>query len=504
MQTSTPQEEIHYVWQCGKCGTPNAEFLIFCPVCAAREGLPNDEAATADKTGKLAGMLSGAIEWSLEHGQVKTTEVLAQLVKKGGQAANLAELRNQPTVRLDQLADSYIGANRLGATGSGLTAGLPGGLAAFATIPADISALIYFTMRCVSGVSQSYSFESQGEPGEIITLLAFAQACRMETLIIGQRRQENFDLAAFLLQHPAPYSQAVKNCLLKQLSSYLTVDFAKTSWASFLPIVGGVVNGVDHFWFLGEVGKRARLFYRRLLLSVSPFVELPTATAAAELTAAPLVTVEVPTLRLSLASGPLTADLFYPEQAGADFGLVVVLWNEKAGRELAYRLAESGFGVLYPASKVGPAQLTDLWQYLADQRPAAFPAQLNPRRPGLLAAGEAASLALLALSVSAAKAGPVVLFNPAGPAFAAKIGVPLLVHLAEADPELDPTWPEMLQTTPTGGLLSFNPYPAVQSALPDPASPGYNRQAVHWAWTDSLDWFKRYLLKAPNNQATST
>ena len=131
---------------------------------------------------------------------------------------------------------------------------MPGGLAAFATIPADISALVYFSLHCLSGISQAYSLETATETGQAIELLAFAYSCKFETLIIGQRRLENIQLAADLLQNPE-HTRLVKACLLKQLSAYLTVDFARTSWATFLPVVGGVVNGVDNFWFLGEVGQ---------------------------------------------------------------------------------------------------------------------------------------------------------------------------------------------------------------------------------------------------------
>src|SRR5690349_9826530 len=144
MTTSENQEQVFYLWECPNCRIANQADLIFCPNCAFNEGLAEPTPERPEKTNKIAEALGSAIEWSLKHGQLKPAEVLAQAAKRHRNINSLADLRHLSPADLARLADNFLNFNRLGATGAGLTAGLPGGLAAFATIPADISALVYF------------------------------------------------------------------------------------------------------------------------------------------------------------------------------------------------------------------------------------------------------------------------------------------------------------------------------------------------------------------------
>ncbi len=473
-------EQVYYLWACGKCGKANSEAVIFCPYCAAQEGLPNAQAAPEDKTGKLTETLGKAIEWSLQNGQVKPAEVLAQAAKRGRRVATITDLRSIPLGELDRLADSFLSTNRAGATGSGLVAGLPGGLAAFATIPADITANVYFALRCLNGVAQSYGFEVSGETYQTVELLAFAFACRMETVVIGQRRLETFDLARFLLQSPDNYSQLVRACTLKQLSAYLTVDFAKTSWATFLPVVGGVVNGMDNFWFLGEVSKRGKHFYRNLLATLAP-VRLPSPPVPK------VVTIEVSLEQLNLPGQSLDIYLAGPEKReGITPGTVLVLWPGAGGREIAERLAEKDFRAILPLSELNGPTLTDALNYLIEQR-----ADLVAGALAIIASGAAATTVLETLASGEARPEAVILFNPLGPSREISVSLPLLLHWGEVAAEVDPTWADKLKSDGALGLVSANGYPGAGFEFADPTAADYQPQAGGWAWDDTFEWLAR-------------
>lgn len=462
MTTSENQEQVFYLWECPKCRIANQAELLFCPNCAFNEGLAEPTPERPEKNSKIAEALGSAIDWSLKHGQLKPAEVLAQATKRHRNISSLADLRLLSPADLNRLADNFLNLNRLGATGAGLTAGLPGGLAAFATIPADISALVYFALRCVSGVSQSFSLETTSETGQTIELLAFAYGCRFETLIIGQRRLENIQLAAFLLQNPE-HTRLVKACLLKQLSAFLTVDFAKTSWASFLPVVGGVVNGVDHYWFIGEVGKRGKQFYRALLPT------LPAPPRPANLLVPGPVTLEVREERVELAGEIYDLYLVSPV-SGQNTALVVVVGERAEAEKYAEKLGLAGIGALALDRSIGPAGLTKVWAYLHTVRPVEGLA--------LLGLGDGGNLCLEAQTELLPRPVSAVFYDLKPLAAITRVEMPLLVQL---DAGQETGWVNYLQPTGEKALVSINTFDDFAASS----------QAAGWAWRDTLDWFNR-------------
>ncbi len=480
MTTSKNQEQVYYLWECPKCQIANQADLIFCPNCAFNEGLAEPTPDHPEKTSKIAEALGSAIEWSLKHGQLKTSEVLVQVARRHPNINSLTDLRNLPPSELNLLADNFLNFNRLGAAGTGFTAGLPGGLAAFATIPADISALVYFSLRCISGISQSYSLETATETGQTIELLAFAYGSQFETLIIGQRRLENIQLAAFLLQNPE-HTRLVKACLLKQLSVHLTVDFARTSWASFLPVVGGVVNGIDHFWFLGEIGKRGKQFYQILLPT------LPLLSNSPLLAALVPVTLEVREEKLELAGD--NYDLYLVAAVNeVKAAFVVVIGDRLLARKFAEKLALAGIGAMALDRAVSSEGLKAVWSYLAAGMPEVF--STNPG-PGLLGLGEGAGLCLEALPSLLPRPGSAVLYNLPPLDKPVRVEVPLLVQLGAATSDPSAYWLNYLQPAGGNGLISINTFDDPGEAFTEFYSSGNINQAVDWAWRDTLEWFNR-------------
>ncbi len=484
MTASESQEQVFYLWECPKCGIANQSNLIFCPNCAFNEGLAEPAPNSPEKISKIAEALGGAIDWSLKHGQLKSADVLAHAARRNRDIHSLADLRRLSPTALDRLADSYLNFNRLGATGAGFTAGLPGGLAAFATIPADITALVYFALHCLSGISQSYSFETATETGQTLQLLAFAYSCKFETLVIGQRRLENVQLAADLLQNPE-HTRLVKACLLKQLAAFLTVDFAKTSWATFLPVVGGVVNGVDNFWFLGETGKRGKQFYRALrpLLPVPP----GPARSIAPATPAP-VTLEVREETLELTGQSF--GLYVVSPVGEDLAAWVVVVGEKAAAaQFAERLGLAGIGAVALDATPGVEDFKGVWAALPGFLEN-FPGE-NIEELSLLGLGAGAALALEALPDLRPQPGSAVLYDPAPPVKPVRVERPLLVQLGGEASGQDTGWLHYLQPTGEKGLISINTFDGSFEDLTGRPLSGPPQTGLEWSWKDALDWFRR-------------
>ncbi len=482
-------EQVYYMWSCSKCGQTQGEEVPFCTRCAANEGAPNAETAPADKVGKITEAMMGAINWSLSHATLKPDEVLAHATKRGLSASAVADLKSKPLASLDQLAGSFTNLNRMSATGTGFAAGLPGGLVGFVAIPADVSAVIYFSLRCMSGISQSYSFESDSEAGKAILLLAFAHACRMETFIIGTRRLENLPIARFLLQNPEPYSQLVRTCLIKQLANYLAVDFAKTSWATFLPVVGGIVNGTNNFLFIGDISSRGKIFYRSLLYSFQSgkSAEIPPETIEPE----PKV-IEIRDISLPLSVGKLKAQFVYPEQASSR-PLILLLWEGQTSPDLAEQLAEKGFPALIisgqEAMVSSPQHLQEVLEYV-QKNVSEFAPEMNQKLPGVIAGGKEATLVLDLLAQAPASFSVVVVYNPAGESREVITDVPLLLHWSEKAEKLDKLWPERLRPLTHKARISVVGYSVGQNFF-DPNSPDYNRQVERQAWAETLEWLDK-------------
>lgn len=477
MSSSTYTEEL---WVCPKCNSTNRETLIFCLNCATQEGSPDNQV-----TGKISETLAKAIEWSLQNALFKPPEIIEQAVKQGLAVKTIPELQKYPNLSLEKLANRFVGINQTAATGAGFGAGLPGGLAAFATIPADIAAVIYFAQRCISGIGQAYGFTIEAEKNKTLKLLSFAFACQLETVVIGGRRFELFDLARYFQATDYQHAPPVLACLLKQLAAFLTRDFAKTTWATFLPVVGGFINGVDNFWYVREVSKRAKIFYSGLLSQARPAT---TSSASAEPVEAipPPALFELPGYSIELAEGALEVELIYTERV-EPVPLVVLMWSGSTGRYVAEQLAEKGYAALLPVSSLTAPGLAQLLVSLRDTRPDFFPPDVHYKQAGLLAAGD---FARLALTADLTGAGVVALVNPSGAALEATVVAPTLLHWSENDTTLDSNWLQTVQAVKPNGLISIATYPTDTLDFINPYFPSFNRQAAGWFWSDTFSWLE--------------
>lgn len=245
-------------WVCTNCKAENPIGAPFCMRCAQNED--KEPAQPEDPAAALFAPLLKALDRYAELAQVKPEEVLAEARLQGVYVKKIEELQQAPVKRLDAIATMFQNQNQLLVTSTGVLAGLPGGLLMLATIPADISALSYFSLRAISGISQSYGFESNSESARLTALLLFAGASGVESVSIGGSQVVLTNLATNVLTKP--YRDLITARVVRQVA----VELTGKSLGKFIPIVGGVVGGTTNYLFLKSVGNRARNHFRMRLL----------------------------------------------------------------------------------------------------------------------------------------------------------------------------------------------------------------------------------------------
>jgi len=253
-------------WVCPNCKSENELGASFCLRCAQIE--ENQKAVKAhDNENPLFAPLVKALDWYAEVAQIKPQEVLTEAKLQGVYVKSIEELQQIPVRRLDNIANTFQNQNQLLVTSSGVLAGLPGGLFLLASIPADVSTLAYFSLRAISGISQSYGFEASSEQARLTALLLFAGASGVETLSIGGSQMVVTNLATNVLTKP------YRDMLTADVVRSLAAKFAGQGLGRVLPVVGGVVGGTTNYLFLRSVGNRARNHFRMRLLEGKSEIE---------------------------------------------------------------------------------------------------------------------------------------------------------------------------------------------------------------------------------------
>jgi carboxymethylenebutenolidase len=242
-------------------------------------------------------------------------------------------------------------------------------------------------------------------------------------------------------------------------------------------------------------------------------------TIAARADAAPLVAVDDPRLKVAtidLALPGLPSYRAYsaaPKQGNVAGHVIVIHENRGLNdhiRDVARRLAVAGFAALAP-DFLSPAGGTptdkdkardmigklDLAQSTAHAL--AHLRALKAKTGKVGAVGfcwGGAFVDRLAVAAGWDLAAGVSYYGPApDPADAAKVGAPLLFHLAGLDDRVAGTaWPFIAALGKAGKALSANVYPGVDHAFNnDTSAERYNKVAAELAWDRTLQWFSRYL-----------
>lgn len=263
------KENKETYWTCPKCRTQNPLGSPFCLKCAEDEeklGAEQDKVHLDTENNPLINTLVQALNLYLHVAQIPSREVAEEARKHGIVINAPQEIALVPVKELDHLADQFVNANRLRATGSGALMGFPGGALLLATIPADISALAYYSFRTISGIAQCYGSETRSEEGRTIALLLFAGASGIESINVAGSQVLLSSLTKNVLTKP--YRDLIMKRIVQEIAKDLGMGIARQGAARLVPVLGSVIGGTANYLFISNVADRAKTYYRMKLLEL--------------------------------------------------------------------------------------------------------------------------------------------------------------------------------------------------------------------------------------------
>ena len=261
------KESKETYWTCPKCKTQNPLGSPFCLKCAEEEeqsGDKGDKVHIETENNPLTNTLVQALNFYLQVAQIPSREVAEEARKHGIVINAPQEIALVPVKELDHLADQFVNYNRLRAAGSGAIMGFPGGALMLATIPADISALAYYSFRTISGIAQCYGSETRTEEGRAIALLLFAGASGVESINVAGSQVLLSSLTKNVLTKP--YRDLIMKRIVQEVAKDLGMGIARQGAARLVPVLGSVIGGTANYLFISNVSERAKTYYRMKLL----------------------------------------------------------------------------------------------------------------------------------------------------------------------------------------------------------------------------------------------
>ncbi len=266
-------------WTCPRCKTQNPLGTPFCIQCAAQEeqaDAQEEKLRLETDNNPLIASLIQTLNYCLQGSQIPSREVASEAAKLGIKINAPQEIGLVPVRELDRLADRFTNSNRIMATGSGAVMGLPGGLLMLATIPTDISALTYYSLRTISGIGQTYGSETRSEEGRAVALLLFAGATGVESITVGGTQVLLSTLTKNVLTKP--YRDLIIKRVVREVAKDLGLGIAQRGAGRFIPVLGSVIGGTANYLFISNVAGRAKAHYRAKLvdqLQTIPPVNMP-------------------------------------------------------------------------------------------------------------------------------------------------------------------------------------------------------------------------------------
>ena len=259
------REQPH--WTCPKCRSQNPLGTPFCLKCAQDEeqAANQPEKVRLDSDNNLlVATLVQALNLYLQAGQIASREVAEEARQLGIVINAPQEIALVPVTELDRLADRFVSNNRIMALGSGALMGFPGGALMLATIPADVSALAYYSFRTISGIAQSYGSETRSEEGRAIAMLIFAGASGLETIQVAGSQIILSSLTKNVLTKP--YRDLIMKRVVQEVAKDIGLGVARRGLGRLVPVLGSVVGGTTNYLFITNVAARAKTYYRMKLL----------------------------------------------------------------------------------------------------------------------------------------------------------------------------------------------------------------------------------------------
>ena len=184
-------------------------------------------------------------------------------------------LAGVPNVLIDTLADSCIRSHVLKASGTSFAAGLPGGLAMAATIPADLVQLHWHALVLAQKLAYLYGWPDLLEEGEVdeqteleLTLLVGAMmgAAAAERGLAELAKRFAEQVARRLPRQAL--TKTVYYPIIKQVGKWIGVGVTKRGFAGgvakVVPVIGGLVSAGVTAATMRPMGKRLKNHLRKL------------------------------------------------------------------------------------------------------------------------------------------------------------------------------------------------------------------------------------------------
>jgi len=207
-------------------------------------------------------------------------EQLIKVLDIGPHAAGIKK------TNIDNIAKATVQKRTLISTGISTAAGLPGGLAMAATIPADITQFFGNSLRMAQELAYLYGHEDLWLDEHLDT----EKARNMMIIFLGAMLGVSGSSSALKLAAPGVAKVILKKVpqialtktfyypIVKRIAGYVGVNITKRTFASGLskavPIVGGVISGTITFTLMRPMGKRlAKTLSESLVLTSKDVIQ---------------------------------------------------------------------------------------------------------------------------------------------------------------------------------------------------------------------------------------
>lgn len=239
------------------------------PVGWAYERMPDAGRKTVERAvlGFME-MLRDASRWTYPDGGI-----VEEARKLGMEVDDYRDLSGQDLEKLDRLARSYFGTNKVVAALEGGGCGLGG----VALIAADIPLLFGISFRAVQQIGSCYGFDMEDPEMTPVVMSVFnvgstASSTAKTAALLDMR------VAAVAFGRNWTYgkvaertSTGVVAALLKERTKHLPKDIAnnitKRKLAQAIPLVGAAVGASFNYWFLSNTTRAAYMVFREMYLA---------------------------------------------------------------------------------------------------------------------------------------------------------------------------------------------------------------------------------------------
>ncbi|HLQ82563.1 MAG TPA: bacteriochlorophyll 4-vinyl reductase [Pseudogracilibacillus sp.] len=194
--------------------------------------------------------------------ELVTPTILEEILKEGPYIAGVKK------EVLDNIAKSRIKKNTLSSTSASFVAGLPGGIAMTATIPADIMQFLGVSLRLAQELAYLYGhkdlwleehIDTEDARNKLLLFLGVMFGVGGTTSAV-KFLSSGFSKAILKKLPQQALTKTLYYPIIKKVAGYVGVKLTKDSFAKgvskIVPVLGGVVSGSITYVTMGPMGKK--------------------------------------------------------------------------------------------------------------------------------------------------------------------------------------------------------------------------------------------------------